>query len=428
MTDLDATVDPVAPPTSSSTPLPLGRQPDFRRLWVGYGVSAVGSEVTLLAVPMTAAVLLHGSPFQMGLLTAAGTLPNLALGLLAGVWVDRLPRRRPVLIAADLLAAAFLVTVPVMWLLGLLTFAHLVVVELAVGACRVVFRPAYQAHLPDAVARAQVIAASARLRGADSVAMLAGPGLGGLLVQVLSAPLALLFDAASFVASALCINAVRAREHSTPAHREGRSVRSDLAEGLRTVLRDKSLRAIAGAAANLNLFGMLVMALFVVYATRDLGFSAGYIGATMLLGGVGALFGAALAPRVAAALGAGRTITAASVVFSFALFALPLARGPHWVELLTIGVAEMVAGIAVMLFDVTVNGFVLTRVPTEVLGRVSASMAFLTQGVKPLGALLGGVLGSSLGLEPALWVAAVGATSTMLWTLCSPLRGDQATS
>ena len=412
----------------------LSRQADFRKLWAGHSVSAVGSEVTVLAVPLCAAVLLGASAFQMGLLTAAATLPNLVVGLLAGVWVDRLPRRRPLLITADLLAAGALLTVPLTWWLGVLTVPQLVAVELVVGCCRVVFRPAYQSHLPDVVHREQLTTASGHLRASDSVAMLAGPGLGGLLVQAVSAPVAVVVDAISFVVSAACIRSVRTPERAAAtrtaagtevhneAHPAARSMRRELSEGLRTVLADRSLRAIAGAAANLNLFGMLVMALFVVYATRELGFSAGLVGAVVTLGGVGALAGALLAPRVSAALGAGRTVVLASVVFSFALFAIPLARGPHSVELAVIGGGELVGGVAVMLFDVTSAGITLTSVPTDLLGRVSACMAFLTQGVKPLGALAGGALGTTLGLHPALWVAAAGATTTMLWTIFSPLR------
>jgi MFS family permease len=407
---------------SPDAPPRLGRQSDFRRLWAGYTVSAVGSEVTVLAVPITAAVLLGASALQMGLLTAAATVPHLAFGLLAGVWVDRLPRRRPLLVTADLLAAVSLCSIPLAWWLGVLSVTQLVAVELAVGACRVVFRPAYSSHLPDVVRREQLTEASGHLRASESAAMLSGPGLGGLLVQAVSAPVAVLVDAASFVVSAACIRGLRAAERPAPEAPERRPLRRDLVEGLQTVLRDGSLRGIAGAAANLNLFGMMGMALFVVYATRELGFSAGLVGAVVMVGGVGALVGALLAPRVARVIGRGRTIVLGSVVFSFGLFAVPLAHGPRWLELVVVCAGELVGGVAVMLFDATASGVTLTVVPADRLGRVSSCMAFLTQGVKPLGALGGGALGTLLGLHPALWVAAFGATTTMLWTVFSPLR------
>src|SRR6478672_2447994 len=413
--------------TDSVTPAAAHRltgQRDFRLLWTGYAVSSLGSEVTVLALPLAAAVMLHASALQMGLLTAAGTAPVLALGLLAGVWVDRLPRRRPLLVTADLLAAAVLATVPVAYLLGVLTVTQLIAVELAVGSCRVLFRPAYSSHLTDVVRREELTQASGHLRTAESGATLLGPGLGGLLIQLVTAPLAVAIDAASFVVSAICLRRLRSPERERASSERPRHLRRELAEGLNAVLGDPSLRAIAGAAANLNLFGMLVMALFVVYATRSLGFTAGMVGAIVTLGGIGALSGAVLAPRVAARIGAGRTIVLATIVFSFGLFVFPIAAGPRWVELLVLGGGELVMGVAVMFFDVTASGVTLSRVPAELLGRVSACSGFITQGVKPLGALAGGVLGTTLGLREALWVAALGATTTMLWTVFSPLRRD----
>ena len=400
---------------------------DFRRLWLGYSVSALGSEITVLALPITAAVLLGASALQMGVLTAAATVPNLAIGLLAGVWVDRLPRRRPLLVATDLASAAALLSIPLAWWLGRLTVTQLVVVELAVGCARVLFRPAYQSHLPQVVDRDRLTRASGQLRSSDSAAMLVGPGLGGLLVQAVSAPAAIVLDAASFLVSATCIRALRRPERTTPARSESRSLRGELGEGLAAVLRNPALRAVAGSAANLNLFGMLTMALFVAYATRTLGMSAGMVGAIVMTGGAGALTGALAAPRIAARIGEGRAIVAATVVFSFALFALPLASGPRWLELVVIGAGEVVGGFAVMVFDVTAAGLTLKAVAPELLGRVSSCSAFITQGVKPLGALAGGVLGTALGLHAALWIAAAGATTTMLWTFLSPLRHrDQA--
>jgi predicted MFS family arabinose efflux permease len=325
-------------------------------------------------------------------------------------------------VATDLASAAALLSIPIAWWLGALTVTQLVVVELSVGCARVIFRPAYQSHLPQVVERDHLTTASGHLRASDSAAMLAGPGLGGLLVQAVSAPVAILLDALSFLVSAACIRSLRSPERSTAPATGNRSMRADLGEGLSAVLRNPSLRAIAGSAANLNLFGMLVMALFVVYATRTLGFSAGMIGAIVMIGGAGALAGALAAPRIAARIGAGRAIVAATVVFSFALFALPLAAGPRWLEVGVIGAGELVGGFAVMVFDVTAAGVTFRAVAPELLGRVSACSAFLTQGVKPLGALAGGVLGTTLGLHTALWIAAAGATTTMLWTVLSPLR------
>jgi len=403
----------------------LLRVRDFRLLWSAYAVSAVGSEVTVLAIPLAAAVLLGASPLQMGLITAAGTAPYVGFALLAGAWVDRLPRRRPMLVAADLVAASALITVPVAHVLGSLTVAQLVAVELAVGLARVLFRPGFQAHLPDVVRREELTAASGHLRAAESGALMTGPGLGGLLVQALSAPVAVLVDAVSFLASAVLISRVRVPErvdHQPPPRRR---LRVEVGEGLTHMWADRRLRAIAGAAANLNFFGLMVFALYVVYLTRELDFTPVMIAAVTVSGGAGAMTGALLAPRVTARIGRGPTFLLASGVFSVAMVAFPAAGGPRGVALAILMANEVVVGLAIMLFDVTTSSFILTAVPRGMLGRVNSSLSTITQGVKPLGAITGGALGSAIGLRPALWVAAAGTLTTVLWVWFSPLRHDR---
>lgn len=404
----------------------LFRVRDFRLLWSAHAVSAVGSEVTVLAIPLAAAVLLGATPLQMGLLTAAGTAPYVGFALLAGAWVDRLPRRRPLLVAADLVAAAALLTVPVAYLAGVLSVGQLLAVELVVGFARVTFRPGFQAHLPDVVRTEELTAASGHLRAADSGALLAGPGLGGALVQLLTAPVAVVMDAMSFLASALLLSRVRAAERVGAAPPKRRSLRAEVAEGLSCLWRDRRLRALSGAAANLNFFGLMVMALLVVYLTRELDFTPLMVAAVTMAGGAGALAGALAAPRVAARLGRGRTFLLSSAAFSVAMFAFPAAGGPRWLALAVLMANEVVLGLAIMLFDVTVGAFLLGTVPRALHGRVNASLSTVTQGVKPLGALTGGALATATGLRPALWVAAVGATTTVLWVWFSPFRDERA--
>jgi MFS family permease len=386
-------------------------------------VSAVGSEISLLAIPLTAAVLLGASPLQMGLLTAAGTAPYAALGLVAGAWIDRLPRRRPLLASADAVAACALLSVPAAHVLGLLSVGQLLVVELLVGCTRVVFRPGFQAHLPDVVPDDELEAATAHLRAAESGAALSGPPVGGALVSVLSAPLAVLVDALTYVVSAVLLLRVRATEQP-PAEVLSTGLRSQIGAGLVYLWQDRRMRAIAGTAANLNFFGMAVMALLVVYLTRDLDFSPMMVAAVLAAAGGGALLGALVAPRVSRRIGRGRTLLLAAGVFSVAMFAFPLAGGPHAVALAVLMLNELVVGVAVMLFDVTVGAFVLRDVPRRLHGRVFASMGTLTQGVKPLGAVAGGALASTIGVRPTLWMAAVGGLTTVLWMWRSPFRGE----
>jgi MFS family permease len=398
------------------------RARDARLVVSAYAISAIGSEVTVLAIPIAAAILLGASPLQMGLLTAAGTAPYVGFALVVGAWVDRLRRRRPLMIAADLVAAAALLTVPLAWALGLLSVPQLVAVELVVGVARVTFRPAFSTHLPEVVPPVAVTAAYSRLRASEATATIAGPTLGGSLVTLLTAPVAVLVDALSFVLSALLVGKVRTPERVGFEPPPRRRLAQEISEGMSYLVRDRRLRAIAGAAANVNFFGLMVFALLVVYLTRDHDFTPLMIAAVTIAGGLGALAGALVAPRVAERIGRGRTIIMGSAVFSFGMIAFPAAHGPRWLVLAILCANEVVMGVGIMLFDVTTGAFYVTDIPAEIRGRVSASMGTISQGVKALGALAGGGLATAYGVRPALWVAAVGATTTVLWTVFSPLR------
>jgi predicted MFS family arabinose efflux permease len=415
------------PPAESDLERPPGatqglRGRDFRLLFSAYSISVIGSEVTVLALPIAAAILLGASPLQMGLLTAAGTAPYLGFSLIVGAWVDRLPRRRPLMVAADLVAAGALLTVPLAWALDLLTVAQLIGVELVIGFARVTFRPTFNSHIPDVVPPEALTQASSRLKAAESVALLGGPTLGGSLIQLLSAPVAVLADAASFVASALLVGRVRVPERVDHDPAPRRRMRHEIAEGLSHLWHDRRLRGIAGAAANVNFFGLMIFALLVVYLTRTHHFTPMMIAAVTVAGGIGSLIGALLAPRVAARIGRGRTVVLGSAIFSFGMIAFPAAHGPRWAVLTVLMANEVVVGVAIMLFDATIGALVMREVPRGLLGRVNSSMSTVTQGVKALGALAGGALGTAYGVRPALWVAAVGALTTVLWTWFSPLR------
>jgi MFS family permease len=417
------TSDLAAPPTPDVRAALRTR--DARLIISAYAISAIGSEITVLAIPVAAAMLLGASALQMGLLTAAGTAPYVGFALIVGAWVDRLRRRRPLMIAADLLAASALVTVPFAWAFGVLTVTQLIGVELVVGIARVTFRPTFSTHLPDVVPAYAVTTASSRLRASEATAMLAGPTLGGALVQLLTAPVAVLADAASFVVSALLVGRVRAPERVGYVAPPRRRLAAEIGEGMSYLFQDRRLRAIAGAAANVNFFGLMIFALLVVYLTREHHFTPLMIAAVTVAGGLGSLAGAVLAPKVSARIGRGRTIIAGSAIFSVGMIAFPAAHGPRWLVLVVLCLNEVVVGVGIMLFDVTTGAFYITDVPDVIRGRVSSSMSTVTQGVKALGALAGGAIGTAYGLRPALWVAALGATTTVLWTVFSPLRSTE---
>jgi MFS family permease len=400
---------------------------DFRLLWAGETVSVFGSQITLLALPLAAVLTLHAGSFQMGVLSAAGMLPWLCFALPAGVWTDRRPRRRRILIATDLGRAAILLTVPLASALHLLSFAQLAVVAFAAGTLTLFFTLAWVSYLPTIVPREQLVDANSKLMTSTSAAQIAGPSFAGALVGIATAPFAILIDAVSFLGSAALLARINAPEQERPIE-QARPWRHELAVGLRFVSRDALQRSIAGSAATLNFFGSAQLAIVVLYASAELGMSPGLIGLAFAAGSVGALIGAVLAPRVTGRLGAGRAILWATVLFPIALAILPLASPgqPRLVSAAIVAAAEFVGGIGVMVFDVNTSGLRQALTPPELMGRSAGAMSFLTQSAKPLGSLFGGALGAAVGLHTTLWIAAAGGLLVIPWTVFSPLRGDAA--
>ncbi|HEU5288246.1 MAG TPA: MFS transporter, partial [Candidatus Limnocylindria bacterium] len=242
---------------------------EFRKLWAGQAVSVVGSNITLIALPLTAALTLAATPQEMGLLTAAGWLPILLFSLLAGVWADRL-QRRPVLIATDIARAAILGTIPVAALLGVLTIAHVLIAAFLAGAMTVLFRSAYVPFIPALVPREGLVDANARLALNESVARVLGPSLGGVLVQVVSAPVAIAADAVSFLVSAYAIASIRVTE-TAPDPAKRRSIWIEMGEGMRVVARNAFVRSVTIIAGIFNLAIITGETIYILYATRVLG-------------------------------------------------------------------------------------------------------------------------------------------------------------
>jgi len=401
----------------------LWRQRDFRRLWAGQTVSVFGSQVTELALPLVAVLTLHATALQMGLLSAAGMAPWIAFALLVGVWIDRRLRRRWILVTADLGRAAILLSVPVAAACHGLSLGQLFAVAFAAGCLTLAFNVAWGSYLNVLVPREQLVDGNAKLMGSYATAQIAGPSLAGVLVQTITAPLAILVDAVSFLVSALTLRSIRTPEPERRLER-GASLRHDLVAGLRYVRDDPLQRAIAGSAATLNFFGAAIYAVLVLYAVRKLHLSSGLIGLAFAAGAAGALAGTQLAPRLARRLGAGRTIMLATIGFPPALAILPLASPgqPAWLALGILAAAEAVGGLAVMLFDVNTAAVRQAETPEGLYGRASGAMSFLTQSAKPLGSLFGGAVATAVGLHPTLWVCAAGGLLVLPWTACSPLR------
>jgi MFS family permease len=393
----------------------------FNRFWTAQTISAVGSEVTSLALPLTAVLVLETTPAQMSLLTFSRTLPFLVFGLMAGVWVDRM-RRRPILIASDIGRAVLLATIPLGAMLGALAMPHLYVVTFLVASIGVVSAVAYQSFVPSLVERSRLVAANSRLEATASAAAIAGPGLGGFLVQALTAPIAILVDAASFIASAALMATIRVSEPDPHASVAGERARVLIADGLRLVRDNPVLRAIVSCGTVHNFFSRMMDALYVFYLARVLDLGAGWIGVIAAMGGLGALLGALAAPRAARRLGIGRACIGAQVLTGVSRLLVPLAAGPASVVILVLALAELLLGAARPIFNINQVSMRLTITPDHQHGRVNASMRFIMWSVTPVGAALAAVVSTAIGVRQALFLAAVGVLFAALPAWRSPLR------
>jgi MFS family permease len=399
----------------------LWRHHDFLKLWTAETVSELGSQVTLLALPLAAIGPLHATPFEVGTLTTAEFLPFILVGLPAGVWVDRL-RRRPILIAGDLGRAAILGSVPLAYVLHALHLWHLYAAAFLAGVCTVFFDVSYQAYLPSLVERDDLVEGNSKLMGSSAGAQLAGPALGGFLVQLVRAPVAILADALSFLWSALWVFLIRKPEPPAEAPAGGHpSVRSDIRIGLRYVWRHKLLRPIAFATGSSNFFSSMMFAIMVLFAVRALHLSAGEIGLALAIGNAGFLIGAFLARRIAEWVGIGPAIVGAIAFSAPAWLLLPTATRSDGFTILSVaGFVSSFGGLAI--YNINQVSLRQAITPLRMQGRMNATMRFMVWGTMPVGSFAGGVLASSLGLRPTLWIAAGGGLFTFLPPFLSPVR------
>lgn len=399
----------------------LWRHPNFLKLWAGQTISLLGSGVTLLALPAVAIYTLGATPLQMGLLAATGSLPGLLFGLVVGAWVDR-RRRRPLLIIADLGRGLLLLAIPAMALLGVLRMGHLYAVAFLVGILSLIFEVAAQSLLPALVGREHLVEGNSKLETSRAAAEIAGPNVGGVLVQLVTAPLALLADALSFLISGLLVVLLRTTEPDPAPRVPGRRLVGEIDEGLRWVVGHPILRPLVGATAVLTFANSVIDALFFLYLAQGLALPPALFGAALGIGGAGFLLGALAAERVAARAGIGPTLVGALALAGLGDLVLPLAGGAPLVVGLLLVVAQFLFGLGVVAFRVTAVSLRQGLAPDRLLGRVNASARVVVQGLTPLGALLGGLLGERLGLRETLFLAAGGELLAALWLLASPIR------
>lgn len=395
---------------------------NFRQLWVGDAFGQFGAQLTGLVLPVFAVTALDATPWQMGALTAAETAAFLVIGLPAGAWVDRMRKRRT-LIVADLVRAAALAVVVVAAATGTASIPLLIAAALVISAATVFFDVAHQSYVPGLVGLDHVVEGNSKLQATQSVAMVVAPAIGGALLRVISAPALIATTVGTYLVSALWLGRIR-HEEALPRREDRRPLRTEIAEGLRFVVHQPLLRRIVACTSLSNLFGSIGGALMVIFALRVVGLDEAALGLVFSLSAVGGLLGAVAAERMARWVGEARIIPVSAVAggLTYALNPLALVLA----EVVPPAAVLVVAGFGfsfwVVVYNVAQVSFRQRLCPPALLGRMNASVRFIVWGTMPIGGLLGGWLGTAVGVERSLWVAAAGMTLAALPVVLSPLR------
>jgi MFS family permease len=408
-----------------SAPSPsLLRSPDFLKLWSAETVSQIGTQVSLLAVPLVAILVLQASPFEVALLGTIEFLPFIIFSLPAGTLVDRL-RRRPILIAGDLVRAASLASIPIAYELGALSILQLYVVGFVTGIATVFFDVSYQSYLPAVVERDQLVEGNSKLEISRSGAQILGPGMTGVLIGWITAPLAILVDSISYLGSAAFLFLIRRPEPTPDRHLDEHgaprsSIRQETVDGLRYVLRQPFLRSIAACTASSNLFSQLIYAILLVYLVRQVGLKAETIGFIYSIAAVGPLAAAFLSNRIAVRIGVGPTIVWSAFLFGPANLLVAFAPQDVAIPFLTAGV--LISGFSGVVYNVNQVSLRQAITPERMQGRMNATMRFLVWGTIPIGSIIAGALGSTVGLRETIAAGGLLSLIPFLFVLLSPVR------
>jgi MFS family permease len=398
---------------------------EFRKLWIGQSISAVGSAVTLIALPLTAAFTLSATAQQMGLLVAAGWLPYPLFSLFFGAWSDRLPRR-PILIVSDLVRAGVLLTIPLAAFAGVLRIEHLLVAAFVAGTMTVLFHSAYVSFIPVLVGRDALVEANTKIALSESVARVAGPSIGGLFVQLVTAPFAILLDAISFVLSGIAVAAVRVHE-TPPARSERRRISTEIAEGIRVVIANPFIRSVTIIGLLFNAVITIGDAVYVLYATRNLGLDGALLGGVFTVGGLASVAGTTLVRRTTSRFGIGPSMVGSILLLTVAGVLVLVASGPPIIAAIYLAVRAALLAFSAAVFNVTSSSLFQAAVPTRLLGRVSGAGA-VGLGLIPVCAILGGWLGETVGLWNTLAISIGGQFVAFLYVAFSPLRRIRVTT
>ncbi len=405
----------------------LLRHRDFLKLWTAESISVFGSQISALAIPVTAVLLLNATALEVALLGTIEFLPFILFTLPAGAWVDRL-RRRPIMITGDLGRAIALATIPIAYALGALTIWQLYVVGFITGTLTVFFDVSNQSYLPSIVDREDLVEGNSKLQISQSAAQIAGPGIAGVLIDLVKAPFAILLDSLSFLLSAFFVFLIRKPEppvlHPADATGEKRpSIFTEVRQGLGFVVRNASLRGISAGTGTSNLFSSMAFAIFPLYAldAQYLGLSAGQLGLAFAVGNIGSLLGAFSANRFARWFGLGPTIVGSLFIGGF--FSLAIAIAPQGAAALPFLIAGGIfGGLSQMVYNINQVSYRQAICPPRMQGRMNATVRFLVWGTMPIGSIIGGALASVIGVHETIWIAAILGFTPAIWPFLSPIR------
>jgi MFS family permease len=395
---------------------PLLRQRTFRVFWTGQTISRFGDQISLFAIPITAVLILHADAAQMGLLTAAGLLPSLLFSLPLGAWIDGHGNRRRTMLISDIVRGLLMASIPAAYAMGSLGLPQLYLVAFAVGCFDVAFAVSYSTLFVSTVPADSYVEGQALLAGSRAVSGVTGQGIAGVLIALISAPATILVDAVTFFASCLALCRIHPEEPPTEEAESGH-----LAAGARFIRNSRIVRSALAATTTVNLFTFAFSAIVILYATRSLHVRPAVLGLVLGVGGIGAVLGSMVTGRIVRHIGVGRTFALGSLAFPLPLALVPLAAGPHVVVLACLLMAEFGAGLGVMILDISIGAIFAAEIPDQLRARVSGAYRMVNYGVRPIGAVLGGTLGASIGLVPTLWISVAGASACVLWLIGTPL-------
>jgi MFS family permease len=388
----------------------------FRDYWTGQTISLFGDQIALLAIPLLAVLTLDANAEQMGLLAAVEMAPSLLFAFHLGAWADRRRSRRVLLVTADVGRGVLLLGLPLAAVFGVLTLPVLFVVAFLTGTLGILFMVAEQTVFTSLVRPREYVEANSLLVGSRSVAVVGGKSLGGLLVAAVTAPVAIAIDGVSFLLSALFVHRAEVPEPPAATADSG-----GLSAGVKFIRRAPLLRASLFGTATFNLFNTAFWALVALFATDELHLGSGAIGIALGVGALGSVLGSAMAKPLAARIGLGNSMLVSFILAPLPLVLVPLADGPPALSMLLLTAAEFFSGVGVMILDVGLFSFQAAVIPDQLRSRVWGATLFVNWGIRPIGALAGGLLAGAIGLRPTMWIAAIGGLAGVLWLLPSPM-------